>query len=193
MDAQGFLPISLIASFHRVQALTTDVNLIIEVTAHHQSVQLHKLWHTNISGRYLFWTLCPLMRWVYKNVCGDANYQKFRIFWIMKINVAFEDTSLPNILLLTITWNLEMGTCICLRFNESCHSRLWRAARRWSWWTTRFAAKLTQNAGPSPPLPLWVLLGLTSPSSSTVPSLFPDRLSAPQTLVSIQFLLWLFM
>lgn len=30
MDAQGFLPISLIASFHRVQALTTDVALVIE-------------------------------------------------------------------------------------------------------------------------------------------------------------------
>lgn len=33
MDAQGFLPISLIASFHRVQALTTDVSLIVEVRA----------------------------------------------------------------------------------------------------------------------------------------------------------------
>lgn len=31
MDAQGFLPISLIASFHRVQALTMDINLIVEV------------------------------------------------------------------------------------------------------------------------------------------------------------------
>lgn len=32
MDQQGFLPISLIASFHRVQALTTNVNLILEVS-----------------------------------------------------------------------------------------------------------------------------------------------------------------
>lgn len=32
MDSKGFLPISLIASFHRVQALTTDINLIKEVT-----------------------------------------------------------------------------------------------------------------------------------------------------------------
>lgn len=31
MDQEGFLPIALIASFHRVQALTTDVNLILEV------------------------------------------------------------------------------------------------------------------------------------------------------------------
>lgn len=33
MDAQGFLPISLIASFHRVQALTMDISLIVEVLA----------------------------------------------------------------------------------------------------------------------------------------------------------------
>lgn len=31
MDQEGFLPIALIASFHRVQALTTEVSLIIEV------------------------------------------------------------------------------------------------------------------------------------------------------------------
>lgn len=31
MDVQGFLPVSLIASFHRVQALTMDVSLILEV------------------------------------------------------------------------------------------------------------------------------------------------------------------
>lgn len=30
MDAQGFLPISLIASFHRVQALTQDVQMVID-------------------------------------------------------------------------------------------------------------------------------------------------------------------
>lgn len=31
MDADGFLPITLIASFHRVQALTTDISLIFSV------------------------------------------------------------------------------------------------------------------------------------------------------------------
>lgn len=31
MDLEGFLPVGLIASFHRVQALTTDINLILEV------------------------------------------------------------------------------------------------------------------------------------------------------------------
>ena len=30
MDAEGYLPISLIASFHRVQALTQDVSLVIQ-------------------------------------------------------------------------------------------------------------------------------------------------------------------
>ena len=34
MDEQGFLPISLIAGFHRVQALTTNLNLILEVIIH---------------------------------------------------------------------------------------------------------------------------------------------------------------
>lgn len=32
MDQEGFLPIGLIASFHRVQALTTDINIILEVS-----------------------------------------------------------------------------------------------------------------------------------------------------------------
>lgn len=40
MDAQGFLPISLIASFHRVQALTTDVNLIMEALKSSTEVEL---------------------------------------------------------------------------------------------------------------------------------------------------------
>jgi la-related protein 1 len=30
MDAEGYLPISLIASFHRVQALTQDVGLVVQ-------------------------------------------------------------------------------------------------------------------------------------------------------------------
>ena len=37
MDEQGFLPISLIAGFHRVQALTTNFNLILEVIIHIQN------------------------------------------------------------------------------------------------------------------------------------------------------------
>uniref|UniRef100_H3D4C9 La ribonucleoprotein 1B n=1 Tax=Tetraodon nigroviridis TaxID=99883 RepID=H3D4C9_TETNG len=40
MDAQGFLPISLIASFHRVQALTMDLSLIVEALKSSKEVEL---------------------------------------------------------------------------------------------------------------------------------------------------------
>lgn len=40
MDAEGFLPITLIASFHRVQALTTDVNLVIEAIKDSDKLEL---------------------------------------------------------------------------------------------------------------------------------------------------------
>ena len=34
MDAEGFIPISLIASFYRVQALSQDQDLILKVCIH---------------------------------------------------------------------------------------------------------------------------------------------------------------
>ncbi|XP_076665173.1 la related protein isoform X1 [Andrena cerasifolii] len=40
MDAQGFLPITLIASFHRVQTLTTDVGLVIEAIMESEKLEL---------------------------------------------------------------------------------------------------------------------------------------------------------
>lgn len=40
MDTDGWIPISLIASFHRVQALTQDVNLIIQVRSVPPSLSL---------------------------------------------------------------------------------------------------------------------------------------------------------
>jgi la-related protein 1 len=40
MDAQGFLPITLIASFHRIQALTTDVSLVIEAITESDKLEL---------------------------------------------------------------------------------------------------------------------------------------------------------
>ncbi|XP_027629491.1 la-related protein 1B isoform X6 [Tupaia chinensis] len=40
MDEQGFLPISLIAGFHRVQALTTNVNLILEALKDSTEVEI---------------------------------------------------------------------------------------------------------------------------------------------------------
>ncbi|OTF81265.1 la-related protein 1-like protein [Euroglyphus maynei] len=40
MDEQGYLPISLIASFHRVQALTQDVTLVVEALANSTAVEV---------------------------------------------------------------------------------------------------------------------------------------------------------
>ncbi|KAF3430348.1 hypothetical protein E2986_11634 [Frieseomelitta varia] len=40
MDTQGFLPITLIASFHRVQTLTTDVGLVIEAIMESDKLEL---------------------------------------------------------------------------------------------------------------------------------------------------------
>lgn len=40
MDSQGFLPITLIASFHRVQTLTTDVGLVIEAIMESDKLEL---------------------------------------------------------------------------------------------------------------------------------------------------------
>lgn len=40
MDAQGFLPITLIASFHRVQILTMDVGLVIEAIMESDKLEL---------------------------------------------------------------------------------------------------------------------------------------------------------
>lgn len=74
--------------------------------------------------------------------------------------------------------------CIGAGVNTFCFSRRWRAAKRWSWWTTRFAVKSTRSAGRSPRQRSWAPLGPTSPSSSTVPSSSLVRRSAPQTPVS---------
>lgn len=40
MDEGGFLPISLIASFHRVQALTQDVSLVVEALVNSTTVEI---------------------------------------------------------------------------------------------------------------------------------------------------------
>uniref|UniRef100_A0A671Y711 La ribonucleoprotein 1, translational regulator n=1 Tax=Sparus aurata TaxID=8175 RepID=A0A671Y711_SPAAU len=40
MDQEGFLPVALVASFHRVQALTTDVNLILEALKDSKEVEV---------------------------------------------------------------------------------------------------------------------------------------------------------
>ncbi|XP_048884287.1 la-related protein 1-like isoform X2 [Brienomyrus brachyistius] len=43
MDQNGFLPIALIASFHRVQALTTDLGLIMEALKNSKEVEVTEL------------------------------------------------------------------------------------------------------------------------------------------------------
>ncbi|XP_042145793.1 la-related protein 1B isoform X3 [Ixodes scapularis] len=40
MDAQGYLPVSLIASFHRIQALTQDVGLVIQAVKESSALEL---------------------------------------------------------------------------------------------------------------------------------------------------------
>lgn len=41
MDSEGFIPIALIASFYRVQALTQDFNLILEVCTQWSLMSVH--------------------------------------------------------------------------------------------------------------------------------------------------------
>ena len=40
MDAEGFLPVTLIASFYRVQALTSDINLVIEAITESNKLEI---------------------------------------------------------------------------------------------------------------------------------------------------------
>lgn len=42
MDAQGYLPLSLIASFHRIQALTQDVGLVLEAVRESPLLELRE-------------------------------------------------------------------------------------------------------------------------------------------------------
>ena len=49
MDKEGWLPISLIASFHRIQALTQDIELIIQVNIQTQECYENICERTNMS------------------------------------------------------------------------------------------------------------------------------------------------
>lgn len=40
MDEEGFLPVTLIASFHRVQALTNDVSLVISAMSESDKLEM---------------------------------------------------------------------------------------------------------------------------------------------------------
>ncbi|KAJ8676413.1 hypothetical protein QAD02_012200 [Eretmocerus hayati] len=66
MDAQGFLPITLIASFHRVQALTCDVALVIEAILESDKLEL-------VDG-YKVRTLFEPEKWPILDVAGNPIY-----------------------------------------------------------------------------------------------------------------------
>ena len=42
MDSEGYLPVSLIASFNRVQALTGDITFIVQAVQHSQIVDVNE-------------------------------------------------------------------------------------------------------------------------------------------------------
>lgn len=47
MDSEGYLPVTLIASFHRLQALTTDLSLILAAVQSSDKLELFngfKVW-----------------------------------------------------------------------------------------------------------------------------------------------------
>ncbi|XP_011498532.1 PREDICTED: la-related protein 1B [Ceratosolen solmsi marchali] len=66
MDAQGFLPITLIASFHRVQALTTDVSLVIEAITESNKLEL-------VDG-FKVRTLLDPLKWLILDTAGNPMY-----------------------------------------------------------------------------------------------------------------------
>lgn len=68
MDAQGFLPITLIASFHRVQALTTDVALVIESITESDKLELVDGFKVNVN----LLCLVPFMHNVLLRLANDT-------------------------------------------------------------------------------------------------------------------------
>ena len=57
MDKEGWLPISLIASFHRIQALTQDIELIIQVNIQTQECYENICERMNMSDNYVLFDL----------------------------------------------------------------------------------------------------------------------------------------
>jgi hypothetical protein len=69
MDKEGFLPLSLIASFHRVQALTNDIAVIIAAIENSN--------HLEIGENYMVRTKYDPMRWpVVSNEVPTVNGEK---------------------------------------------------------------------------------------------------------------------
>lgn len=53
MDAKGYLPITLIASFHRVQALTNNLSLIVDAITHSDKLELSNGFKVNYNASYI--------------------------------------------------------------------------------------------------------------------------------------------
>ena len=84
MDEGGFLPISLIASFHRVQALTSDVSLVVEALTNSTTVEIVDGVKLRTRHNPDKWPLVSL------NCCFDrvSRYTYFFVFvlsWIMLV------------------------------------------------------------------------------------------------------------
>ncbi|XP_076179410.1 la related protein isoform X2 [Ptiloglossa arizonensis] len=68
MDAQGFLPITLIASFHRVQTLTTDVAFVIEAIMESDKLEL-------VDG-YKVRTKTDPLKWLILDAAGNPIFSE---------------------------------------------------------------------------------------------------------------------
>jgi len=63
MDKDGWIPISLIASFHRIQQLTHDVNLMIEVNLIHSysNIAVQVFWSSFYIYLFFLWKTCEIL------------------------------------------------------------------------------------------------------------------------------------
>lgn len=63
MDAEGYLPITLIASFHRIQALSADIQAVLTAVQESELLEVYK----NFKVR----TKVDPTKWPIKNLPGD--------------------------------------------------------------------------------------------------------------------------
>lgn len=65
MDAEGYLPITLIASFHRIQALSSDIQVVLTAVQESEQLEVFK----NFKVR----TKNDPTKWPIKNMPGEEN------------------------------------------------------------------------------------------------------------------------
>lgn len=66
MDAEGYLPITLIASFHRIQALSSEIQVVLSAVQESDQLEVFK----NFKVR----TKNDPTKWPIKNTPGDENH-----------------------------------------------------------------------------------------------------------------------